>query len=58
MKIRGQQDDLALKVLAMHAWRLQFDTQNPCRGKRREPAPQGYPSDLCMYTACAHIHIN
>lgn len=42
----------------MQAWRLQFDTQNPCRGKRREPILQGYPSDLYIhvYNMCSHTH--
>lgn len=31
------------KALATHAWKPEFDPWNPCKGERREPAPQSRP---------------
>lgn len=50
----------AMKVLTVQAWKTEFNSQNPCKGARRELTklssdPYMYTTRPCVY-ACTHTH--
>lgn len=48
---KGQQDDLAVKVLAMQVWRLEFDPRTRVKEKKGTE-PQGYSLTFIRTPSC------
>lgn len=45
-----------VKVLAVQAWRLEFNLRNLCKEEKTEPHKHTYTHDLTY--ACTHVHIH